>query len=309
MFSFLLALGAAGLAAARGGPTVGVLLKGDTEFWSAVEAGCREAARSAGAAVVVRKPKLESDIAGQIRLLAEFTPATTSALIIAPCSSTELSAPVAKLAAQGVKIVVIDSPLDVDMPAYIATNHTNAGEAAGRLLGALVGPGDEVSILRHTRTGGATLLRESSAYAAIYGAHPGIVVHRDLYGGEVPGQEVQRAKALLEKYPRTKAVLCSSTPVTMGMLQALQETGKAGAIKFVGFGFNLSPVVADAIDRGVLSGWIAQLPNDIGRKGMNAALALLHHKPVSEVVYCDFRVITKANLHTPETQGLLPRNQ
>src|SRR6185436_16271282 len=156
--------------------------------------------------VVVRKPASESDIAGQIKLLDELVRENIQALVIAPCSSTALSAPVTAVGAKSIKIVVIDSPLDVDMPAYIATNHTNAGVAAGQLLGTLIGDNAEVAILRHSRTGGATLLRESSGYAALCAAHAKLTVNRDIYCGVVTGEEVKQARALLEKYPRTQAI-------------------------------------------------------------------------------------------------------
>jgi ribose transport system substrate-binding protein len=302
------ALGAAvllGAGPARAAPKIGVLLKGDTAFWHAVEAGAGAAARQAGAEVIVRMPPSESDIATQVRLLNEMAGQGIAGLIIAPGSSAALSGPVAAVAAKGVKIVVIDSPLDVDMPAYIATNHTNAGQAAGQLLASLVGDQDEVSLLRHSRTGGATLLRESSAYAALCASHPHLVVHRDIFTG-TDGREVPQARLLLQKYPGTTAVLATGTPGSMAMLQVLDAPGRAAHIKFVGFGFDLNPAVASAIDRGVMDGWIAQLPHDIGARGVNAMLALLQHQPVPEVIYCDFLVITKANLHDPRVQALLP---
>ncbi len=306
--SAALAFGAAvllGSGPARAAPKIGVLLKGDTAFWHAVEEGAKQAARKAGAEVIVRMPPSESDIAGQVRLLNEMAGEGIAGLIIAPGSSAALSAPVAAVAAQGVKIVVIDSPLDVDMPSYIATNHTNAGMAAGQLLASLVGDRDEVSLLRHSRTGGATLLRESSAYAALCASHPKLLVHRDIFTG-TDGKEVPQARLLLQKYPGTTAVLATGTPGSMAMLQVLGEPGRAGHIKFVGFGFDLNPAVASAIDRGIMDGWIAQLPHDIGARGVNAMLALLQHQPVPEVIYCDFLVITKANLHDDRVQALLP---
>lgn len=300
---------ACGLLAAaplQAGPKIGVLLKGTSAFWSAVADGCRDAARPAGAELIVRQPVSESDIDVQIRLLDELVADHVEALVIAPCSSTALSAPVSAAAAKGIKIVVIDSPLDVDVPAYIATNHTNAGRAAGHLLATLINADDQVCILRHSHTGGATLLRESSAYAAMCAVHPGIVVHRDIYSGTVSGQEVTQALLLLKKYPATKAILASGTPGTMAMLQALKETGKAGTIKFVGFGFNLNPTVEAALESGAMSGWIAQLPGDVGSRGVKAALDLLAGRRVPEVTFCDFLVITKANLHDPKVQALLP---
>ncbi|HVU24671.1 MAG TPA: substrate-binding domain-containing protein [Opitutus sp.] len=294
--------------AAEAAPKIGVLLKGTSAFWSAVAEGCRDAAQAAGAEIEVKQPVSESDIAVQIRQLNELAADGIQALVIAPCSSTALAGPVAAVAAKGVKIVVIDSPLDLDMPAYIATNHTDAGMAAGRLLGSLVHDDDEVAILRHSRTGGATLLRESSGYAAIFAAHPGhIVVHRDIYSGTVSGKEEKQALLLLQKYPAITGVLASGTPGTMAMLQALQETGRAGSIRFVGFGFNLNRKVAAALESGAMSGWIAQLPGDVGGRGVKAALALLHGDHVPEVTFCDFLVITKDNLHDPSVQALLPR--
>lgn len=285
---------------------IGVLLKGNTSFWEAVATGCRDAAAPAGAEVIVRAPASESDITGQVKLLESLAREDLQALIIAPCSSTALSAPVLAIAARGVKVVVIDSPLDVDVPAYLATNHTDAGDAAGRLLASLVAGGDEVAILRHNRTGGATLLRESSAFSALHAAHEGIVIRRDVYSGIASNQELAQARLLLAKYPAVKGVLASSTPGTMAMLQALEESGRAGAVKFVGFGFNLNPTVAAALERGTMHGWIAQLPNVIGERGVRTALALLARQPVPEVSFCDFRVITKANLHDPAVQALLP---
>jgi len=304
----VIALGGVLLAAPLSAATrVGVLLKGNTAFWEAVATGCRDAAVPSGAEVIVRAPASESDIAGQIKLLEALAQENIQALVIAPCSSTALSAPVLAVAARGIKVVVIDSPLDVDVPAYLATNHTDAGDAAGRLLASLIADRDEVAILRHNRTGGATLLRESSAFSALQAMRQGLVIRRDVYSGIPSGQEVAQARLLLEKYPAAKGVLASSTPGTMAMLLALENSGRAGTVKFVGFGFNLNAVVADALERGAMHGWIAQLPNEIGGRGLRSALALINGQPVPEVSFCDFRVITKDNLHDPAVQALLPK--
>jgi ribose transport system substrate-binding protein len=56
-----------------------------------------------------------------------------------------------------------------------------------------------------------------------------------------------------------------------------------------------------------MHGWIAQLPSEIGARGVNAAAQLLAGKPVQENTFCDFLVITPANLKEPKVQALLPR--
>ncbi|HYD85826.1 MAG TPA: substrate-binding domain-containing protein, partial [Opitutus sp.] len=247
----------------------------------------------------------EADIDVQIQMVDTLVREGLDALVIAPGSPAALSPAVAAAAAKGVKIVVVDTAIEGEMPVYIATNHTDAGDAAGRLLASLVRESDEVAILKHSRTSGATTLREVSAYAALHRVHPNIVVTRDIFSGTEAGREVEKAHQLLMQHPNTKGVLASGTPGSMAMLQALKESKRAGSIKFVGFGFNLNPTVAAALETGAMHGWIAQLPADIGGRGVNAAVALLSNQPVAEVSFCDFLVITKDNLHTPEVQALL----
>jgi ABC-type sugar transport system, periplasmic component len=293
-------------AVAVGAPKIGVLLKGTSAFWNAVGDGAAAAARAQGAEAIVRMPVSESDIDVQIRMVDELVREGVAALVIAPSSSAALSDPVAAAAAKGVKIVVIDTAVAAEMPVFVATNHTAAGEAAGRLLATLVKPTDKVAILKHSRTSGATTLREVSAFAALHQVHPGIVVTRDIYAGTEAGKEIEKAHELLRGHPDAAGVLVSGTPGSMAMLQALRESGRGGSIKFVGFGFNLNATVAAALEDGVMHGWIAQLPGDIGGRGVKAALALLEGRSVPEVSFCDFLVITRENLHEPEVQALLP---
>ena len=287
-----------------GGVKIGVLLKGQSAFWSAAEKGAVAAAQHAGAEIVVQTPVSESDITAQIAMVDSMVRQGVQALVIAPCSTTALSGPVAAAAAKGIKIVVIDTPLD-EMPAYIATNHTDAGAAAGKLLASLVGDTDEVSILKHSKTSGATTLREVSTFAVLRGTHPKITINRDVFSGTEAGHEEEKARQLLTLHPGTTAILASSTPGSMAMLKVLQDTKRAGSIKFVGFGFNLNPPVAAALESGAMHGWIAQLPTEIGNRGVNTALALLKGEPVAEVSFCDFLVITKDNLKDPKVQALL----
>lgn len=288
------------------GPKVGVLLKGRSAFWSAVEKGAVEAGQKLGAEVIVKAPLAESDVSVQIQLLTALGAQGIAALVIAPCSKEALAAPVAALAAKGVKIVVIDSPLDGNASSvFIATDHRVAGEAAGRLLAALVGAGDEVSFLKHSQSSGATGQREAGALAALREVHAKISVHGDIYASSEKDAEPAKAALLLSTYPATKAILASGTPGTMAMLHVLQEKKLAGAVKLVGFGFNLNPEVATAIEGGALQGWIAQLPAEVGAKGVASALALLKGETVAPVVHTDFVVITKANLKDAKVQALL----
>jgi ribose transport system substrate-binding protein len=306
LFRALLACALPAIAVAAPAPKIGVLLKGRSPFWSSMEKGAREAAAKGGAEISVKAPLSESDIGVQVQMLNALAAQGAQAIVIAPSSKDALAVPLASIAVTGVKIVVIDSPLSGKTASvFIGTNHEAAGTAAGKLLASLVDDSDEVSFLKHSQTSGATLQREAGALAAFRKTRPKNLLHSDIYASAEQGAEVEKSQLLLSKHPGTKAILASGTPGTVAMLKVLQDKHLAGSIKLVGFGFNLNPEIAAAIESGALSGWIAQLPKDIGAGGVAAALALLKGEPVPEVIYTDFVVITKENLQDPKVQALL----
>ncbi len=299
----VLALGLALLAPLHA-TTVGVLLKGRSDFWNEVEKGAIDAGKKLGVEVVVKAPLSESDIAVQVQLMNALAAQGVQAIVIAPNSREALAAPAAAAAARGIKIVVADSALAGDF-VFVGTNQTEAGTAAGKLLATLVGANDEVSFLRHSQTSGATNLRETSALAALRAVYPAITVNRDIFSGSEAGAEVEKAGLLLARHPNTKAVLASGTPGTMAMLQVLQDRKLAGAVKLVGFGFNLNAEVASAIEHDALQGWVAQLPREVGARAVETAVKLVKGEPTPRDVACEFLVVTKQNLKEPRVAALL----
>lgn len=290
-----------------GAPKIGVLLKAKgVGFWVAVEKGAEEAGQKLGADVTVKGPPQETDIGIQIRLLNAMAASGVNAIVIAPINKEALAVPIASIAVKGVKVVVIDTALGSNSSqVFVGTDQEAAGKAAGELLAKLVGDNDEVDLFKHSQASGATVDRDRGAIATFHAAHPNAVIHGEIYASANPGQEKAQAELVLKQHPNIKAVLATGTPGTLAMLDVLKEHKLAGTIKLVGFGFNLTPDVASAIESGAMSGWIAQLPSEVGAKGVEAAVKLLNGEKVPPVVYTDFMVITKDNLHDPKVQALL----
>jgi ribose transport system substrate-binding protein len=286
------------------GPKIGVLLKGHSPFWDAMGKGASDAAAKLGAELVIKAPPTESDISVQIRLLQALSSQGIQALVIAPTNKDALDGPVAALAAKGIKVVVIDSPLSGTSAPFVGTDQEAAGEAAGQLLGKLVHDGDEIAFLRHNQGGGATEEREGGAWKTVKAAHPAAVIHGDIYASTEAGLEEKRAELLLEKYPNAKGIFASGTPGTMAMIHVL-AAHNPGGIRFVGCGFNLNSDVVAALQNGTLSGWVAQLPQDVGAKGVEAAVELLGGQRVPARISTDFLIVTKDNLGDAKVQGLL----
>jgi len=295
-----------GAVAAGGAPVrIGVLLKGKTAFWAAMEKGVNEAAAKAGVEVIVKSPRDEMDVAVQIRLLGVLADQNIQALVIAPCSDS-LAVPLQALADKGVKIVIVDTPLAglPDAP-FVGTDQKAAGKAAAVLLNLQLADGDEVAFLRNSQGRGAANVREAGALAKLIAAHPQIVVHGDIYASSESGLEAQHSELVLSKYPQVKAIFSSGSPGTMAMLKVLTAHKSAGTIKFVGCGFNLNPAVVAGLEDGTMTGWIAQLPQETGRKGVESALALVNGQMIPQTIPTEFLVITKDRLSDPKIQSLL----
>ena len=290
-----------------GAPKIGLLLKAqNVPFWTAVEKGAKDAAQKLGADLTVKAPLSEADISIQIRLLNALAGQGMDAIVIAPINKEALAVPIASIAVRGVKIVVIDTPLTGKAaPVFVGSDQEAAGKAGGDLLAKLVGDADEVALFKHSQFSGATIQRDNGAFAAFRAVHPNAPVYGDIYASTEAGMERRQAELVLKEHPNIKAVLATGTAGTLGMLDVLKEKNLAGKIKLVGFGFNLQQNVADAIESGAMSGWIAQLPTDVGYKGVSAAVSLLKGEPVPPVIHTDIVVVTKDNLKDPKVQALL----
>ena len=287
-------------------PKIGVLLKGRSPFWSSMEKGALDAGAKLGAEVVVKAPMSEADVSVQIQLLNAMGNQGYAAIVIAPANKDALAGPVAAIAAKGVKIVVLESPLSGNSsPVFVATDHEKAGEAAGRLIASLVTASDEISFLNHSQGNSATTTREKAALAAIRAVHAKAIVHTDIYASAEAGTEQEKARHLLVRHPATKAIFASGTGGTMAMLKVLQEQKPAHPIKLVGFGFNMNSEVAAALAEGRLHGWIAWQPRELGSRGVETALALLKGEKVPATVNTDFVVVTPENFKQAAVQALM----
>lgn len=287
-------------------PKVGVLLKAKTPFWASMEKGALDAGAKLGVEVIVKAPLSENDIAVQTQLLNALAAQGVEVIAIAPSSKDALAQPIAAVAAKGIKMVILDSPLGADAPyPFVGTDQHAAGEAAGKLLNSLVGEHDVISILQHNQTSIATVDRAQGAMDILRAASPKREIHGDVYASTEKGVESERSNLLLTKYPQTKGIIATGSAGTMAMLNVLKEKHPDGSIKFVGFGFNLNPDVVAALEQGTLHGWVAQLPFKVGYQSVEAAASLLKGENPPSKIYTPAIVVTKANLKDPEVQALL----
>lgn len=298
----LLAFGSAAFA----GPKIGVLTKSKSAFWAAAEQGAQKAGTEFGAEVIAKCPLNEGDVAIQLQLLDRLVAQGVDAIVIAPSSKDSLVAPLAAAAAKGIKIVLIDTRLEGEQPyVFVGTDQRQSGQAAGALLASLCKADDPVGFLKLNQTSGAAIQREQGALEKLREIRGSFSPVGSVYIGIEKGAEKERTDALFDQHPEMRGVLASSTPATLALIEVLNERKLAGTVQSVGFGFNLTPEVAEAIAQNVLQGWVAQLPGEMGYDAMKAAVALCKGDPVPQTITTDFVVVTSKNLQDARVQALL----
>lgn len=295
---------------ARGEPTrprIAVIPKGTTHvFWQAVAEGARAAAAPAGVDVVWKGPLQENDRAQQIQLVQQFVGEGIAGLALAPLDHTALMPAVAAARAKGIPVVIFDSALNgvpgEDFASYVATDNTRGGELAGAHLGSLLGGKGKVVMLRYQVGSASTEQREAGFLAACKQAGLEVVVH-NRYAGATVGEAKTQALNLADTLRDAQGVFCSNESATAGMLQALEQLGLAGKVRFVGF--DSSPPLIGALRGGAIDALVVQDPRRMGELSVQMLADLLAKKPVPPVVDTGAVIATKANADEPAIARLL----
>jgi ribose transport system substrate-binding protein len=290
---------------------IAVVPKGSThEYWKSIHAGAVKAARELNVDVIWKGPLKEDDREAQIKVVEDLTVRGVSGFVLAPLDDVALRAPVGDAAADGIPVVIIDSPLaGKDFIAYVATDNYKGGVMAGEYLSRLLGGKGRVIMLRCHVGSASTLERERGWLDAIK-KHPGIqVLSENQYGGASNESAFQAGEELLTRFkdeaggPGVDGIFCSNESTTFGMLRALQDNGWAGKVKFVGF--DASPQLVAAMQNNQLDGLILQDPFQMGYLGVKTIVAHLHHEPYQKKVDTGETLVTPSNMNDPEIQRLL----
>ncbi len=98
-------------------------------------------------------------------------------------------------------------------------------------------------------------------------------------------------------------MFCVNESSTHGMLLALQDIGKAGAIRFIGF--DASPTFVEAIENGQMHGLVVQHPMNMGYLGVMRMVDHLQGRQVERRIDTGVWMITPENLDEPSAVELL----
>jgi ribose transport system substrate-binding protein len=306
---------AAGSGAAGGATplTLAVIPKGSThEHWARVRKGAEKAAAELTAAgtpvrIIWKGPIREDDREQQIQVVEGFTSQGVQGIVLAPLDSRALKRPVEEAAQAGIPTVLFDSNLEAPNGAvsYVATDNGKGGHLAGRRMGELLKRKGTVLMLRYQEGSASTEEREAGFLAELKASFPGVsVISADQYAGPTRDTAKRAAENLLNRFAtRVDGIFTPNESSTAGMLLALQDIGKAGAITFVGFDYSAS--FLEPLARGELKGFVVQNPVNMGYLSVKTMVAHLKKQQVPPIVDTGVELVTPENLQDPKIQAVI----
>jgi ribose transport system substrate-binding protein len=240
-------------------------------------------------------------------LVQSFVAQGVSGIVLAPLNDKALAPPVKAAVQAKIPVVIFDSDLQgKDHASFVATDNYAAGKLAGEQLSKLVGDGNVV-LLRYQEGSASTHNREQGFLDAVK-SHPSIkVVSDNQYGGATTESAFTTSENVLTAQKAAeggvKGVFCPNESTTFGMLLALEKSGLAGKVRFIGF--DSSEKLVAGMRAGKIDGLVLQNPFNIGYLAVRTMAKQLRGEKVEPRIDTGAKLITKDNMDEPDMKELL----
>lgn len=220
---------------ANGDCTISVILKTlNSQYWSVVAAGAKQAASDLNVTVKLQGPPSETSYDEQMNMIETTLNAGDSdALVLAP-----LQPDTATTLVQDAKIPVlaVDTTFESDkLVSYVGLSNEDAAKAGGKYVAEKLNGSGNVVIL-------AGVQGDNTSEDRIKGWKEGLeeggcTVLESQYTNAVADQAATTVEGMLQNHPdQINAIVCHSDDVAMGAAQAVKSAGLEDKIMIVGFG-------------------------------------------------------------------------
>ncbi len=293
---------------------IAVIPKGTTHiFWKSIHAGAVKAEQEfqeLGVEVIWIGPLKEDDRESQVKVVENFVRRGVSGIVLAPLDDTALCMPVRDAVNNGIPVVIIDSGLKgEDYVSFVATDNYIGGIKGGEHLAKILGGKGKVIMLRY-QEGSASTMKREKGFLDVLEKYPEIkVVSSNQYGGATTESAYLASENLLAPL-RTPdggltidGIFCPNESTAFAMLRALQDSGLAGKVKYVGF--DSSERLVKGLETGEIHGLVLQDPINMGYLGVKTIVAHLQGEKVDKQIDTGSVVVTPENMNDPEIRKLL----
>ena len=280
---------------------IAVIPKGRAHlFWQSVHAGANKAASETGAQIIWNGPAMETDFNGQLQIVDAMINQRVDAICLAPIDKTVMVSVVDRAAAQGIPMVIFDSPVDTqNFVSQVATDNYAAGQAAAQRMAKILNGKGKIAIVAVQPGAASTMAREQGFEDEIGKNSAGIKILDKRYGNADFAQSLAVSENMLTAFPDLNALFASNESSSVGAAQALKS--RKSPVKLVGF--DSSPTLIDDLKSGLIDSLVVQDPFKMGYESVTAAMTKLKGGTPVKIQNLPPLVVTKENLSDPAVQS------
>lgn len=280
------------LGEANGKYTISVILKTlNSQYWSVVAAGAKQAATDFGVTVKLQGPPSETSYDEQMNMIETTLNAGDSdALVLAPLQP-DTAANLVQNAT--IPVLAVDTTFESDkLISYIGLSNEDAAKAGGEYVAEKLGGSGNAVIL-------AGVQGDNTSEDRIKGWKEGLesggcTVLESQYTNAVADQAATTVEGMLQNYPdQIDAIVCHSDDVAMGAAQAVKSAGLQDKIMIVGFG-GISG--AEPVKEGTLTATIDIGPYEMGYNCVKYAIDAIEGKQIEEFYPTTPEIIDQENV-------------
>jgi ribose transport system substrate-binding protein len=268
------------------------------EHWLKVKSGTEDKAKELGNIdLSFNAPPGKVDSNVQLQMVEAAINQKMNAILLAPLDKDAINPGVDQARKKGIKVVIIDSAVTTAYDAFLATNNGAAGRTAADTLAKLIGEKGKIAII-NAQAGAATAMqRENEFKDQIQTKYPGITIVGTQYSDGDRTKALNIATDFMTANPDLAGIYACNEGSTVGAGNAIEQAGKAGKVRFVGFDWSADTKAL--VEKGVLDASMVQNPYQMGYLGVQTAVDLIAGKPVSpKDVDTGVSVVTKENMNT-----------
>lgn len=268
------------------------------EHWLKVKAGTEDKAKELGNVdLSFNAPPGKVDANVQLQMVEDAITRKMDAILLAPLDKDALNPGIEKAKQAGIKVIIIDSAVSTDKyDAFLATDNGAAGRTAADELAKLINSQGKIAIINAQAGAGTAMLRENNFRDQVSQKYPNITIVGTQFSDGDKTKALNIATDFMTANPDLAGIYATNEGSTVGAGNAIEQSGKTGVIKFVGFDWSAD--TKGLIERGVLQASMVQNPYQMGYQGVQAAVNLVQGKSVQRQVDTGVTVATAANKDT-----------
>lgn len=269
------------------------------EFYITMQCGIEEAAEEFGATVTTQGPQ-EFDPTLQTPIVDSVVASSPDALLIAPTDVTAMRRPIQAAIDAGIEVVLVDTTLEdpSGVVSQIASDNFGGGEAAFAAIEEANPEGGKVLVIG-VEPGISTTDARAEGFEAAVAENEAFQFLGVQYSQNQPARAAEIVTGALQADSDIVGIFAANLFAAEGAATGIRQ---AGAEDITVVGFDAGPAQVEALREGTVQALVAQEPANIGRQGVEQAIAQLNGEQTEPEIQTGFTVITQENIDSPEGQ-------